>query len=75
MAEKFIAQFSNCEPIRCLVEILHKIVQGPNKSLWEYISRFTQAALTITDFNDQTGQSAFISNIHPTKQYKYLLSH
>ena len=36
---------------------------------------FSQAALTISDFVDQTGQSAFISNIHPSKQYKYLLGH
>ena len=39
------------------------------------MSCFTRAALTVIDFNDQTGQSAFISNIHLTKQYKYHLGH
>ena len=43
--------------------------------LREYISRFTRAALTITDFHDQTGRSVFISNIHRMKQYKYLIGH
>ena len=51
------------------------MVQGPKESLWEYISHFTRAVLTVTDFNDQTGRSVFLYNIHPTKQYKYLLSH
>ena len=36
---------------------------------------FSGVALTVFDFVDQTGQSAFISNIHPSKQYKYLLGH
>ena len=56
------------------MEILHKVVQGPGESLREYISRFTRAALTVTDFNDQTGRSVFLANIHPSKPYKYLLS-
>ena len=75
LAEKFTSQFSSCKPIRRLTEILHKVVQGPTESLREYISRFTRAALTVTDFNDQTGRSVFLANIHPSKQYKYLLSH
>ena len=57
------------------MEILHKVVQGPGESLWEYISHFTRVALTVTDFNDQTGRLVFLSNIHPSKQYKYLLIH
>ncbi|KAL5573156.1 hypothetical protein UlMin_022753 [Ulmus minor] len=75
LADKFTSQFSSCEPIRRPTEILHKVVQGPGESLREYISRFTRAALTVTDFNDQTGRSVFLANIHPSKQYKYLLSH
>ena len=71
--KNFTTQFSSREPIHRPIEILHKNVQGPNKSLREYISCFTRAALTMTDFNDQTGWSVFISNVHPTKQYKYLL--
>ena len=31
--------------------------------------------LTVSNFVDQMGQSTFISNIHPSKQYKYLLKH
>ena len=50
-------------------------MQGPRESFQEYITYFTRAALTVTDFNDQTGQSIFVSNIHPSKQYKYFLSH
>lgn len=75
LAEKFIAQFSSCELIWCPTEILQKIVQGPNEFLHKYISHFTRVALTVTDFNDQTRRSTFVPNIHPTKQYKYLLGH
>ncbi|KAL5571059.1 hypothetical protein UlMin_020656 [Ulmus minor] len=57
------------------MEILHKVVQGLGESLREYISRFTRATLTVTNFNDQTSHSVFLSNIHPSKQYKYLQSH
>ena len=39
------------------------------------MTRFSRAALTVTSFMDETGQSAFISNFHPRKQYKYLLGH
>ena len=31
LAEKFIAQFSSCEPIWCPTKVLHKIVQGPKR--------------------------------------------
>ena len=75
LAEKFTSQFSSCEPIRRPMKILHKVVQGPGESLREYISRFTRVALTVTDFNDQTGRLVFLSNIYPSKQYKYLLRH
>ena len=39
------------------------------------MTRFSRVALTVVDFVDQTGQSAFVQNIHPSKQYKYLLGH
>ena len=39
------------------------------------MTRFSRVALTVADFVDQTGQSAFVQNIHPSKQYKYLLGH
>ena len=39
------------------------------------MTRFNIAALTISDFMDQTRQSAFVSNIHSSKQYEYLLGH
>ena len=39
------------------------------------MTHFSMVALTVSDFVDQTGQLAFISNIHPSKQYKYLLVH
>ena len=70
-----MAQFSSYEPIWRPIEMLHKIMQGTNESLWEYISWFTQAMLIVTNFNDQTERSAFVSNIHPNKQYKYLIGY
>ena len=39
------------------------------------MTRFSRAALIVSNFVDQTGQLAFITNIHPSKQYKYLLEH
>ena len=75
LTEKFTALFSSCEPVRWCTEILHKVVQGAGESFQEYITRFTRAALIVTHFNDQTGRSIFVSNIHPSKQYKYFLSH
>ena len=39
------------------------------------MTRFSRAALIVADFVDQMGQSAFVQNIHPNKQYKYLLGH
>ena len=75
LTKKFTTQFYSCEPIQHPTKVLHKIVQGPNKSLQDYICRFTRTVLTVTDFNDQIGSSAFVSNIHPTKQYKYLIGH
>ena len=61
--------------VQRLTEILHKIQQGLNETLRDYINRFSRAALTISRFVDETGQSAFISNIHPSNKYKYLLGH
>ncbi|KAL5555505.1 hypothetical protein UlMin_037741 [Ulmus minor] len=75
LKEKFLAQFASAKPVKRPTEILHKIVQGPNESLRSYMTRFSRAALTVADFVDQTGQSAFVQNIHPSKQYKYLLGH
>ena len=75
LKEKFLAQFANDEPIKKPTEILHKIVQGPNESLRSYMTCFNHVALTVADFLDQMGQSAFVQNIHPSKQYKYLLGH
>ncbi|KAL5558557.1 hypothetical protein UlMin_034768 [Ulmus minor] len=75
LKEKFQAQFASAEPVKRPTEILHKIVQGPNESLRSYMTRFSRVALTVADFVDQTGQSAFVQNIHPSKQYKYLLGH
>ena len=70
-----MAQFASAEPVKRPTEILHKIVQGPNESLRSYKTLFSRIALTVSDFVDQTRQSAFISNIHPSKQHKYLLRH
>ena len=39
------------------------------------MTHFSWVALIVSDFVDQTGQSAFVSNINPSKQYKYLLGH
>ena len=39
------------------------------------MTHFSRVLLTISDFVNQMGQSAFISNIHPSKQYKYFLGH
>lgn len=39
------------------------------------MTRFSRAVFTVSNFVDQTGQSAFIANIHPSKPYKYLLEH
>ena len=39
------------------------------------MTRFSQAALTVSDFVDQIGQSAFFTSIHPIMQYKYMLGH
>lgn len=75
LAEKFTAQFSSCESIRRPTEVLHKLVQGSNETLWDYIIQFSRTVLTVIDFNDQTSHSAFLSNIHSSKLYKYLLSH
>ena len=39
------------------------------------MTRFSQVALTDSNVMDQTGQSTFIPNIHPNKQYKNVLEH
>ena len=41
----------------------------------QFLALISKVALTIFHFVDQTGESAFIANIHPSKQYKYPLEH
>ena len=55
LKEKLLAQFASVEPVKRPTEILHKIVQRQNELLRSYMTRFSQVALTVSDFVDQTG--------------------
>ena len=75
LSTKFMAQFTSSKPIKRPTKIFHKIRQGPNETLRDYMTRFSKVVLTISWFVDETRQLAFISNIYLSKQYKYLLGH